>query len=539
MKIFIKLTKNSIIFLFVAVTIQCVAWSEQQDSTFRIVYNGNGNTAGKTPIDTQQNKYNKAIMILGNAGNLMKTGFSFSGWNTEPDGGGTTYQAGETIDINDSEITLFAKWTINRYFLTMTIDGNGKAFGSDSVTYGIAKTIIAKPDSGYHFSKWRVLNGTAKIEDSTSDSTVIVMQDGDVTVQSIFHLGYTFRKVFGGEFQDEGNSVQQTKDGGYVITGYTNSIGAGGDDVFLLKVNAAGDSEWTRTFGGPKDDRGLSVKQTKDGGYIITGYTWSFGAGRQDIYLVKTDTNGHEIWAKTFGDTGIDQGYAIAETNDGGIILGGNICDYGVLIKTNAIGNVSWIRKYYKEGYWCCVGNVEQTSDEGYVLLLKDGGHYLDSLIKVDANGFEIWSKEFYAFYAGNAQQTIDRGYMIIIGDFNLCPSPYSCGICLIKTDSYGDSIWTKTFCIRNALNNCAVQQTKDGGYIVISDCYPGYSMLKTDKNGEEEWYKDFGLGKSFTAYAIQQTSDGGYIIAGSGSSNFQNSLQIYIIKTDETGHFD
>jgi hypothetical protein len=539
MKPSITLLKISVMLLYIAVTIQCVSSSEQPDRTFRIVYNGNSNTTGKTPIDTQQNEFNKTITVLGNTGNLMKIGFTFSGWNTAADGSGITYQAGETVDINDSEITLFAQWTINRYFLTMTIEGNGGVSISDSVTYGMAKTIIAKSDSGYHFSKWRIISGSARINDSTSDSTTIIVQNGDVTVQGVFKLGYTFRKVFGGVLQEEAKSVQQTNDGGFIITGYTNSVGAGGNDVLLLKVNAAGDSEWVRTFGGLKDDGGLSVKQTKDGGYIVTGYTWSFGAGRQDIYLIKTDKNGHEIWTKTIGDTGIDQGYAIAETNDGGIILGGNIRDCGVLIKTDASGNVSWLRNFYNGGYWHYVSSVEQTPDGEYIFLLKDGDHLI-SFVKVDANGFEIWSKMLYGlYYGGNAQRTIDGGYVIITADLNLCPSPAPLGICLIKTDSFGDSIWTKTFCINSGLSNRVVQQTKDSGYIFISDGFLGYSMLKTDKNGEEEWSKDFELGKNFAAYGIRQTGDGGYIVAGGGSSNFQNSLQIYLVKTDENGNID
>jgi hypothetical protein len=373
-------------------------------------------------------------------------------------------------------------------------------------------------------------------------------------------------KTFGNSgVVDRGRSVLQTSDGGYIITGITEFRGNNNEDVWLIKTNANGDTMWTRIFGGNLPDGGSSVLQTADGGFIITGYTYSFGDtidGRSfDLWLIKTNANGDSIWTKTFGDSRDDRGNSVDTTLDGGYIITGRKNPAGGgsnkawLIKTDSNGDTMWT-KTFGDSFGLEGTSVQQTNDGGYIITgsykglvagkkkKHNSNIMLESkqssdwirLIKTDSNGDTLWTKTINGInrsWANSIRQTSDDGY-IITGVTNIFshipPSRYIGNLWLIKTDINGDTLWTKTF--GDSLTwdeGNSVQETTDNGYIITGSKGGDESLLlmKTDANGNFLWSNTIYFGIS-EGYSVCLTNDGGYIIAG---TRYDPGFDVLLIK--------
>jgi len=229
-------------------------------------------------------------------------------------------------------------------------------------------------------------------ENATAENTTAV-KDSLTTMENVPALPFT--ETFGGEEDDRAYAVQQTTDGGYIIAGRTESFGAGDWDVYLVKTDGEGNEEWYRTFGDEAYDIAYAVQQTTDGGYIIAGYTESFGAGGWDVYLVKTDGEGNEEWYRTFGGAGYDVAWSVQQTTNGGYIIAGFTTSFGAgssdayLVKTDEEGNEEWYRTFGGVALDAAF-SVQQTADGGYII-----AGYTDSygeggdayLVKTDGEG--------------------------------------------------------------------------------------------------------------------------------------------------------
>ncbi len=159
-------------------------------------------------------------------------------------------------------------------------------------------------------------------------------------------------KTYGGSSYDYGYSVQECASGGFIIVGYTFSFGAGEMDVYLIRTNADGDTLWTKTYGGTDYDYGRSVQECAEGGFIIAGEISSFGAGNSDVYLIRTNADGDTLWTKTYGGTDYDIGNSVQECASGGFIIAGATRSFGAggydvyLIRIDADGAPLWTKTY-------------------------------------------------------------------------------------------------------------------------------------------------------------------------------------------------
>ena len=356
-------------------------------------------------------------------------------------------------------------------------------------------------------------------------------------------------KLYGGSANDKGASVLQMSNGGFIITGFTFSFGAGNNDVWLIKTDSFGDTIWTRTFGDSSHEWGGSVQQTLDGGFIIGGMTNSKGSSRYDFgaWLIKTDRKGYGyvVWDKIYRSANwYDVCREAQPTSDGGYIATGiwgtNGFGWGslMLLKVDSDGNEIWRKRYssgnYNEGY-----SVKQTLDGGYVVVGStanfDGNLWL---LKTDSLGDTIWTKNYGGIgedFGLDVQLTKDGGY-IIVGSCGL-GAGYDYGVWLLKTDSLGDTLWTRTFGGLINDEGYSVGCTSDGGYIIcgytesFSAGLDDFWIIKTDSTGSVEWDKVLGGVNSDWGESIHQTSDGGYIAVGVTESFGAGGMDVWLIK--------
>jgi hypothetical protein len=318
-------------------------------------------------------------------------------------------------------------------------------------------------------------------------------------VRSFSPAQTTFERTYGGLASD-GHSAQQTSDGGYIIAG---TVFCDDYDIYVIKTAALGDTLWTRRYGGYGPDGVGSIRQTSDGGYIISGtHGGNPLMGPADMYLIKIDSAGDTQWAKTYSLARMDHGSSAQQTSDGGYILAGRAEGHGAwLLKTNPSGSSLW-SKTYGSRYDSWENSVQQTSDDGYIVA---GATFL---IKTDSSGDTLWTKP----YGGaSVQQTSDRGYVLAGGSCliktnssgdTLWTRSYvgesvqqtsdggyiiAGGHSLVKTDPSGDMQWTRTY--NAALHS--VRQTSDGGHIVAGTSSLSYGdnrgiyLLRTRPDGQ------------------------------------------------------
>jgi uncharacterized delta-60 repeat protein len=353
----------------------------------------------------------------------------------------------------------------------------------------------------------------------------------------------------GGPWYDELADVRQTADGGYIAAGSTWSAGSGYSDFWIVKFRVDGSIEWQNVYGGTVWDLATSLELASDGGYVIAGWTESFGAGERDAWIVKLNPDGTIDWQRTYGGSGSDQVSSIRRTADGGYVAAGWTESYGAgsrdawVLKLSATGSVEWQKSYggtsYEEA--SC---IRQITDGGYILAGRTdsyGAGLWDAwVLRLNADGSVRWQKAYGRSdreMAHSAQQTADLGFIV--------SGSRGADAWVCKLDGEGSVTWQKT-CGGAGVDNyfsAAVQQTRDGDYIVAghtSSFGAGSQdawLLKFGADGALSWQMTYGEGGWEGVGSVQQTRDGGYICAGSTLSFGSGNSDGWILKVDSLGN--
>ena len=317
---------------------------------------------------------------------------------------------------------------------------------------------------------------------------------------SFLNLNAQWARIFSGDQQEEMRNARMTSDGGCIAIGWTNSFGVAVTNMWVLKVDSMGDIEWQRTFGGNDWDEGLDIQETTDGGYIAVGQTQSFGAGKHDFWVLKLNSSGHIEWQHTYGGPEWDTAKSVHQTSDDGYIVAGNTRSFGAglddiwILKLDSTGQIEWQHTH--------------------------GGIKSESLNCV--------------------RQTGDGGYIIAASSYSFGPGPL--GIWIQKLTPIGQIEWQFSYGGIESDSVRAIQQTTDGGYVVLCRStsfgagLSDYFVLKLDESGNIEWQRTYGGALWDPPRSVYQTRDGGYILAGETNSFGAGEADCFILKLNSTG---
>jgi len=259
----------------------------------------------------------------------------------------------------------------------------------------------------------------------------------------------TWFKHYGGSNYDEGHSIQQTSDGGYIVAGNTDSYTYGGTDFAIYKLDSNGNKVWFKHYGGSNDDNAFSIQQTSDGGYVVAGYTISYTHGGTDFAIYRLNSSGDKVWFKHYGGTNDDYPNSIQQTSDGGYIVSGYTYSYTygdidfAIYRLNSSGDKVWFKHYGGTG--SDVGqSIQQTSDGGYIVTGYTNSYtYGDhdfSIYRLNSSGNKVWFKHYggYAEDVGySGQQTSDGGF--VVAGHSVTYSYGNGDFAVYKLDSNGD----------------------------------------------------------------------------------------------------
>ncbi|MBN1760592.1 MAG: InlB B-repeat-containing protein, partial [Chitinispirillaceae bacterium] len=418
-------------------------------------------------------------------------GYTFNGWTIEHGGGiDDVSEASTSVMLTSGDATVTATFTRITYTLTVTDDGHGTTDpdGDVTINHGAETVITATSESSSHFVVWRIISGTVVFEDSTQASTTVALRSGNAEIEAVFAINRYLLTV--------------NKSGNGTVEPVSDSVTH--DIPFSIEATAAIGYhfiEWRVTNGSAVIDNpsGTATAVT-----LTSGNATVEAVFEPDNYLLTVQSAGNGTVSGS-DSVGHGVGHAITATPELGYMF----------IKWNVVsGTVTIVDK-----------NAASTT-----VILENG----DAVVEGQFRSI-TFSKSIAGIPNGgtgiSVLQTSDSGY-VILGTTNFGTQD----IILVKTDMYGDSVWTKIIGGTEWEGARSLQQTSDGGYIIAGqtrssdDGSYDLFLVKTNENGVVSWTKTYGAAGEQFARCVRQTSDGGYIIVSSGLNDS------YLVKTNSLG---
>lgn len=326
----------------------------------------------------------------------------------------------------------------------------------------------------------------------------------------------------------------ETYDNKFVFIGTTDAIpGSTINNVLLFKTDSIGNFLWAKSFGGLNHETGLNIIELPDHGYGLIGTTESYGAGSADIYFIRTDVNGDTLFTKVYGTIDNEKGTSFSTTNDGGFIIcgksssmiSGTLVYKAILMRIDSSGNQVWT-KLFGDTLFQEAQSVAQTNDGGFIVCgsrdFTASGNYDILLFKTDSMGNIQWSKT-YGGNKGDASYTVNLntdGTYVLSGYTN--SMGYGHAFKFAHENGFVNNELT-----REIINNTNYQLGNDSTNIFL---------MKTDAFGDTIWTRTYGDSLQEEAFLSHVTSDGGYILSGFSDYHNADSSQMLLIKTDSFG---
>ena len=345
-----------------------------------------------------------------------------------------------------------------------------------------------------------------------------------------------------------GYAVRPTQSGGLIAAGFTaTTLFPLIDDMWLVRTDAEGDTVWTRSFGGEGDDGARDVVETADGGFALLGTTQSFGAGAADMFLVRTDGDGNELWRRTYGGATNDLGDALCSMPAGGwLAVGSTTTDAGNIdiyaVRIDAAGDVLWERRYGGPGWDGAAGVCVHPAGGAVIAgFTADSGLFDACLLAVDAAGDSLWARTYGGAdedWASDVSPTLDGGYFVVGTTGAAFAAGFSGSAWAMATDALGQERWSRTFGIPGTsdANGNGGHQTANGGFVIGgSQISPAGDLdvfvARLSESGQPLWSERYDRGGTTDHGAdVRQTPDGAYVVVGY-SHDLETWYDMYLAK--------